>query len=271
MTGIHTLAYGILLTATASLGVGFGLTVPAINTLAAGFFPAEGRLGHARPQCLAGTGHGAGAGLCRALRGPGRLVGPAVLVGVAALGCWLFSLPLPLGQGRRTADARRQKGKTPLPARFWVFAGFALLYGIFETMNGNWATLYMTQRPRSEHRAGLAGVDRLLGGGDRRPRPLRRHREWFPEHAHLSRPALRGGGCLRRRRAAAEEPAVSRHRGLRLGRAGLFGASAADHQLRREGTDDDRRLGGGRPDRVLPDGLRHRGLRRRTAAASTPV
>src|SRR5262245_19194187 len=39
MTGIHTLTYGVLLTATASLGVGFGLTVPAVNTLAAGFFP----------------------------------------------------------------------------------------------------------------------------------------------------------------------------------------------------------------------------------------
>jgi fucose permease len=36
-------------------------------------------------------------------------------------------------------------GKTPIPGRFWVFAGFALLYGMVETMNANWATLYMTQ------------------------------------------------------------------------------------------------------------------------------
>src|SRR5262245_54773308 len=39
LTANHALAYGVLLTATASLGIGFGLTVPAINTLAAGFFP----------------------------------------------------------------------------------------------------------------------------------------------------------------------------------------------------------------------------------------
>ena len=31
-----------------------------------------------------------------------------------------------------------------LPSRFWVFAAFALLYGVVETTNGNWATLYMT-------------------------------------------------------------------------------------------------------------------------------
>src|SRR5271165_6549547 len=35
----HSLAYGILLIATTSMGVGFGLTVPAINTFAAAFFP----------------------------------------------------------------------------------------------------------------------------------------------------------------------------------------------------------------------------------------
>lgn len=33
-----------------------------------------------------------------------------------------------------------------LPSRFWVFATFALLYGVCETMNGNWATLYMKNR-----------------------------------------------------------------------------------------------------------------------------
>ena len=35
----HMLAFGILLTATACMGVGFGFTVPALNTFAAGFFP----------------------------------------------------------------------------------------------------------------------------------------------------------------------------------------------------------------------------------------
>ncbi|HEY3931972.1 MAG TPA: MFS transporter, partial [Verrucomicrobiae bacterium] len=35
----HSLAYGILLVATTCMGIGFGFTVPAINTFAAAFFP----------------------------------------------------------------------------------------------------------------------------------------------------------------------------------------------------------------------------------------
>ena len=33
-----------------------------------------------------------------------------------------------------------------IPTRFWVFAAFAVLYGIRETMNGNWAQLEMTRQ-----------------------------------------------------------------------------------------------------------------------------
>jgi len=31
-----------------------------------------------------------------------------------------------------------------IPARFWVFASFAVLYGVCETVNGNWSQLDMT-------------------------------------------------------------------------------------------------------------------------------
>ena len=37
--GSEPLPYGLLLLATASLGIGFGLTVPALNTYASAFFP----------------------------------------------------------------------------------------------------------------------------------------------------------------------------------------------------------------------------------------
>src|SRR5262249_54198762 len=39
LTSDQSLAYALLLVATASLGVGFGLTVPALNTFAAAFHP----------------------------------------------------------------------------------------------------------------------------------------------------------------------------------------------------------------------------------------
>src|SRR5262249_18523419 len=72
--------------------------------------------------------------------------GLPILVGVLVLGVWLFSLGLPLQNGLAAGGkVRAQQGTTLVPARFWLFAGFALLSGIVETVNGNWATLYMTQ------------------------------------------------------------------------------------------------------------------------------
>ena len=46
------------------------------------------------------------------------------------------------GIGRRTAA---QGGGLAIPPQFWIFAAFAVCYGVVETMNGNWATVYMTQ------------------------------------------------------------------------------------------------------------------------------
>ena len=64
----------------------------------------------------------------------------------------VVSLRLPLQVAvtpRREASAR-----LPIPRRFWVYAGLAVLYGICETVNGNWSQLDMTselgasRRPR---------------------------------------------------------------------------------------------------------------------------
>ena len=91
----QSVAFPLLLVATAFLGLGFGLTVPTVNTLAAAFHP--------------------------------DAADRAVLVLNALLG---------LG------TALAQRGG--IPARFWLFAAFALLYGVCETMNGNWSQQYMT-------------------------------------------------------------------------------------------------------------------------------
>jgi predicted MFS family arabinose efflux permease len=55
----------------------------------------------------------------------------------------LSSLRLPLHSGARAA-ATSATGRTSIPNRFWLYAGFAVLYGICETMNGNWSQLDMT-------------------------------------------------------------------------------------------------------------------------------
>jgi fucose permease len=145
MTGTHALAYGILLAATASLGIGFGLTVPAVNTLAARFFPQKIDSAILVLNALLGLGTALAPVFGALFVGLGVWWGLPVLVGVLILGLWVFSLRLPLGQDRAGNDAQAQRGTTQVPVRFWLFAGFALLYGIVETVNGNWATLYITQ------------------------------------------------------------------------------------------------------------------------------
>jgi predicted MFS family arabinose efflux permease len=59
------------------------------------------------------------------------------------VGLLVVSLPLPLRtEGPTLAGEPRPQG--PIPARFWFFAAFAVLYGVCETMNGNWSQLDMT-------------------------------------------------------------------------------------------------------------------------------
>jgi fucose permease len=65
------------------------------------------------------------------------------LVGALLFGLLLFSAGQALKEGAKTHTGQTGKGKNKFPARFWVFAAFALLYGVCETMNGNWAALYM--------------------------------------------------------------------------------------------------------------------------------
>src|SRR5262245_19735211 len=83
VTDIHTLAYGLLLTATTCLGVGFGLTVPAINTLAASFFP-----GKVNSAIL----------VLNALLGLGTALAPVLAALFVGLGFW-WGLPLLVRMG----------------------------------------------------------------------------------------------------------------------------------------------------------------------------
>ena len=62
-----------------------------------------------------------------------------------------------------------------MPSRFWIFAAFALLYGIVETMNGNWATLYMSQSLGASGTAASLALTAVLGDGHRRAGLVCRH------------------------------------------------------------------------------------------------
>ncbi len=133
-------AYAALCVATAALGLGFGATVTVLNTLVEGLFPER-----ADAAVLA----------LNALLGLGTALAPLLAAAFAALGAW-WGLPLaaavalavlltagaalraPLGSPAGAAAA-----PGGLPPRFWLYAAATFLYGVVETLGGNWATLYL--------------------------------------------------------------------------------------------------------------------------------
>jgi MFS family permease len=136
-------AYPLLLVATAFLGAGFGLTVPTLNTLTAVF--------HAEAVDRSVL-------VLNALLGAGTALAPLFVAMFVGLGFWwglpvlsmlllaalvVVSAGLPLRSGAREA-ASAQRARTAIPTRFWLYAAFAVLYGLCETMNGNWSQLDMT-------------------------------------------------------------------------------------------------------------------------------
>ena len=141
----HALAYGILLIATTAMGIGFGFTVPALNTLAADFFSQTVDRAVLALNALLGLGTALAPVFIAIFVGLGIWWGLPVLVTLLLLGLFWFSLAQPLRADQPAGQASSNQVKPKIPARFWVFATFALLYGVCETMNGNWAGLYMTQ------------------------------------------------------------------------------------------------------------------------------
>ena len=141
----HAAAFALLLGATACLGAGFGLSVPSLNTLAAALHPAAVDRSVLVLNALLGLGTAVAPVFVAGFNGIGFWIGLPLLAGCLLAGLIAVSLRLPLDPGplspRRRAAPAAGGG---LPAGFWVFAAFAVLYGFCETMNGNWSQLDVT-------------------------------------------------------------------------------------------------------------------------------
>ncbi len=154
------IAFGILLLSTAALGFGFGSTLMALNTYAERFFPEQSD----RAVLL-----------LNALLGTGTALAPLFVAVLLVLGAWwalpisvasalalilvcLSRQPLNINLSGNVGDgtpASLSLGR--LPSRFWLYASIVFLYGIVETLNGNWAALYLTtQRGESAQSGTLA-------------------------------------------------------------------------------------------------------------------
>jgi MFS family permease len=136
----HTAAYTILLLATTCMGLAFGLTVPVINTCAAAFFPLTADRAVLTLNTLLGLGTALAPAFVAVFFGLGFWWGLPVLVGILCAGLLVFSMPLAISAGSTSND----QTSGGLPAVFPAFAAAALLYGICETMNGNWGSILMS-------------------------------------------------------------------------------------------------------------------------------
>jgi MFS family permease len=142
LTEDQSLAYGLLLLATASLGAGFGFTVPALNTLTAAFNPSTVNRSILVLNALLGLGTVLAPVFVAIFDGLGFWWGLPLLSAVLLVVLIVVSVGLPLQTQALPAAATSERMR--IPRRFWVYAGFAVLYGICETVNGNWSQLDMT-------------------------------------------------------------------------------------------------------------------------------
>ncbi len=116
----RSLAYGILLVATAFMGIGFGLTVPALNTFVAAFFSHTVDRAVLALNALLGLGTALAPVFVALFVGFGIWWGLPILVGAMLVGLFLLSFSQPLDEGAR--KAAKQTSKAKFPARFWLFA-----------------------------------------------------------------------------------------------------------------------------------------------------
>jgi Major Facilitator Superfamily len=155
----HAAAYGLLLAATACLGAGFGLAVPALNTLAAAFHPQAVDRSVLVLNALLGLGTALAPVFVAIFVGLGFWTGLPILAALLLVGLLLVSLRLPLRPRAQPGAAAAAPYSAPassepaarspatgsrIPAGLWLFGAFAVLYGFCETMNGNWSQLDIT-------------------------------------------------------------------------------------------------------------------------------
>ncbi len=145
--GMHSAAFACLLGATALMGIGFGLTIPVVNSLAASLFPRRVDVAVLALNALLGLGTALAPLFVALFVGLGIWWGLPLTVGALLAALVIWTLSLPLGAGAASGPGMVDEGPTNSPGvharQAWLFGAFALCYGIVETLNGNWAILYM--------------------------------------------------------------------------------------------------------------------------------
>jgi MFS family permease len=142
------IAYPMLLVATAALGLGFGLTLGSISTYAGAFMPDRRDVALTALNVLLGLGTALSPLLIALFTNVGQwwylplLAAAGLLVLIGLTLAQPMDIPAPDSGG----VARPDVGRPRIPRLFWVFAAALLIYGIGETMLGNWGTTLLVSK-----------------------------------------------------------------------------------------------------------------------------
>jgi fucose permease len=157
--GRHAPSYAVLICGMLALGAGFGSTLTALNSLAPGFFPDHTEAALTALHTLLGAGTALAPVFIAEASGSGWWWIPAV-VGAVLLLLALASSTQPLNATLAKAASRAGGPLSFLrnvSGRLWAFIAVIVLYGVCETLFGNWAILYVHgERGFSARDAGLA-------------------------------------------------------------------------------------------------------------------
>jgi fucose permease len=134
-------AFALLCVSTGALGLGFGATVMALNTAVEGMFPGREDGAVLALNALLGVGTALAPLLVALFNGFGIWWALPLLMAVCAaiLIASFVGLTTPFGSAAATTTSAGG-----LPGRFWLYAGATLLYGIVETLSGNWGMIYLS-------------------------------------------------------------------------------------------------------------------------------
>lgn len=135
-------AYPMLLVATAGLGVGFGLTLSSLSTLAGALHPQRREVALTALNVFLGLGTALSPLLVALFTDYAQwwYLAAVAAIGLVVVGVFVVVAdldPAPVSTEAPVGPAQSEPG---IPPAFWVFAASLVAYGVCETMFGNWGT-----------------------------------------------------------------------------------------------------------------------------------